>query len=124
MTERKSRATPERRPDLQVEVMSVLRASTTGIESAIVWVAAGEFDEADRHVGPRALVVLGHSIRSDSLTNAVSVLLTDPPEVLGDLPRDVAEQAAAFVVRNRDALLRHWRGEIDAAEMLDLVERV
>jgi len=102
----------------------VLRSSDTGVRRAVVWVAAGEFDDTGRHLGPRLLVVLGDSIHADELRHAVGVRLTRLPHVLGVLPPEVARQVESFVTTNRDTLLRHWRGEIDTRETLDLLEKV
>jgi hypothetical protein len=74
-------------------VLSNLRSTTTGIQGAVIWVAAGEFAGADTGLGPRLLVVLGDSIAPDRLTNALNVRLTDAPEALGDLPADMEERS-------------------------------
>jgi hypothetical protein len=107
-----------------LELLSVLRGTDAGIAEAVVWFAAGEFDDADRHLGPRLLLVLGDEIGSGRLTQAVTVRLTRPPEVLGVLPLEIAGQVESFVAKNRDALLRHWHGKIDTRETLNLLEKV
>ncbi len=107
----------------QVEAMSNLRPTTTGVEGAVIWVSAGEFAGVDIRHGPRIKVVLGNGITTEKLGDAVSVTITDPPRVLGSLPGAVRKQAVDFVNRNRDVLLRHWNGEIDAKEMLDLLQK-
>ena len=109
---------------LRQELLSVLRGTETGVTGAVVWFAAGEFDDSDRYLGPRLLVVLGDDIRSERLTSAVSVRLASPPYVVGVLPPDVARQVESFVGANRDVLLRHWDAEIDTRETLDRLERV
>jgi hypothetical protein len=108
---------------LHLEVLSVLRSADTGIDGAVVWVAAGEFDEADRHLGPRLLVVLGDEISSERLTSAVTVLLTSTADIFG-VPPEIGGRIETFVTRNANTLLRHWRGEIDTRETLDLLEKV
>ena len=40
------------------------------------------------------------------------------------LPPEIAGQVERFVAKNRATLLRHWRGEIDTRETLDLLEKV
>jgi hypothetical protein len=115
---------PVRSTKVRLEMLSVLRSTDTGIRGAVLWIAAGEFAEGGRPLGPRLLLVLGDEILSDRLTFAVSVLLTRPPEVLGVLPPGVAHQVERFVAVNRDALLGHWRGEIDTRETLDRLARV
>jgi hypothetical protein len=115
---------PIRSTKIRLEVLSVLRSTDTGVRGVVLWIAAGEFDDGGRPLGPRLLLVLGESIRANGLKHAVSVRLTRPPEVLGILPPGVAHQVERFVAVNRDALLGHWRGEIDTRETLDLLARV
>ena len=105
-------------------LMSNLGPKQSGVEGAVVWVSAGEFacDHAAR--GRRLLVVLGESLAPELLTDAVEIPLTGGPEATGDLPEWVARQVVAFVVRNRDVLLRHWNCELSSDEMLDLLVRV
>ncbi len=106
------------------EAMSNLRSRTTGVDGAIIWVSAGEFAGAELQHGPRIKVVLGEKITGEGLADAVSVTLGVPPKVLGELPGKVAKRVVAFINKNRDVLLRHWNGEIDTKEMLDLLESV
>ena len=101
------------------EAMSNLRPAETGVDGAIIWVSAGEFGGADSQHGPRVKVVLGTKITSENLTDAVSVSLTTPPRVFGDLPGKLRKQAVKFVDANRDVLLRYWLNEISTREMLD-----
>jgi hypothetical protein len=103
-------------------LMSNLSSKTTGIDGAVIWVAAGEFGGAGSKHGPRIEVVLGDTLACEGLRDAVAVTLTEPPEVLGDLPGKVREQVVKFVDKNRDVLLRHWNGELSTVEMLDLLE--
>jgi hypothetical protein len=114
----------DRSSGIALEVLSVLRSATTGVQGAVVWIAAGEFRDAERHLGPRLLVVLGDSIRAEGLKYAVTVLLTSPPDVTGNLAPEIAGHVESFVAKNRDVLHRHWRGEIATRETLDLLERV
>jgi hypothetical protein len=108
---------------LRLEVLSVLRSAETGVRGAVIWIAAGEFDNAGRHLGPRLLLVRGDEIRSDRLTDALPVLLASRRDILGVLPPGVAGEVESFVAKNRDALLRHWNGETDTREMLDSLVR-
>jgi len=108
----------------QLEAMSNLRPKTTGVDGAVIWVSAGEFSGAELQHGPRIKVVLGNKITTEGLSEAVTVRLTNPPEVLGTLPGHVQREVVEFVNRNREVLLRHWNGEIDAKEMLDLLQSV
>ena len=106
------------------EAMSNLRPQTTGVEGAVIWMSAGEFSGADAQHGPRIKVMLGEKLTPDDLDEAVAVRLTDPPEVLGTLPGKIRREVIRFIRANRDVLLRHWNGELDAKEALDLIEKV
>jgi hypothetical protein len=108
----------------QIEAMANLRPSTTGVEDAVIWVSAGEFSGKELQHGPRIKVVLGDKITTDGLANAVSVKLTNPPKILGKLPSKISRQVVKFVNLNREVLLRHWNGELDSKEMLELLKRV
>jgi hypothetical protein len=102
-------------------MLSNLRSSDTGVAGVVIWVSAGEFAGFESQHGPRLMVVLGDQITTEKLKGAVTVRFTNPPEVVGKLPDKIKQQVVKFVVRNRDVLLRHWHGEIDTKEMLDLV---
>jgi hypothetical protein len=127
VTRRSAKKTAERvaeRCAFEPFAMSNLRPSDTGVDGAVIWVSAGEFAEIDLLHGPRIKVVLGDKITTEGLRDAVSARLTDPPVVSGRLPRGVKHQVMRFVNMNREVLLRHWNGEIDAKEMLDLLHRI
>jgi hypothetical protein len=106
---------------LYLEALANLGPRTTGIEGAVLWVSAGEYDPANTADGPRLLVVLGERLTTDTLKDSVSVTLTSPPRVLGTLPDPIATQVVEFIERNRDALLRHWHGEIGSKTVLNLI---
>src|ERR1039457_4836932 len=91
-------------PDLFLA--SNLRPVTTGVEGAVIWIFAGEFTGVE--LGPRILVVIGgDKMSAEWLRDAVSVRLTTPLEVVGELPCTVRRQVIEFVEKNRDVLLRH-----------------
>jgi hypothetical protein len=110
--------------EFHLEAMSNLLPRDTGVEGAVIWISAGEFYGVDAQHGPRIKVVLGNKITTEGLREAVSVRLTTPPVVLGELPGRVRKQVIQFVEKNRDVLLRHWNGELASKETLDLLERV
>jgi hypothetical protein len=114
----------ERFAGFDLWAMSNLRSSDTGVEGTVIWVSAGEFSGVDARHGPRIVVLLGDKIAAEGLKDAVSVRLTTPPEVLGDLPAQVTRQVVEFVEKNRDVLLEHWNGEIDSGEMIRLLVRI
>lgn len=53
--------------------------------------------------GPQLKVVVGTKA-------SVTMTIEDSPRILGTLPGKVRSQVVAFIQRNQDALLRHWRG--------------
>jgi hypothetical protein len=103
---------------------STLRSEDTGVDGAVIWFFAGEFSRKEWQLGPRVQIALGRKFTLDGLADSVSVTMTSPPEVLGTLPAEVAALVVAFIERNRDALLQHWRGEIDTADAIERLERV
>lgn len=61
---------------------------------------------------------------AQGLKDTVSVRLTSPPEVLGNLPGKTTQEVVKFVNKNRDALLRYWNEELDRRELFDLIQKV
>jgi hypothetical protein len=121
----KSNCVPEKvAASFLLEAMSNLRPSTTGVDGAVIWVSAGEFDAGEHQHGPRIEVVVGTKINTAELQAAVAVTISAPPEVLGTLPPRLRRQVVEFVRRNREALIRHWNGEIDTKKMLDLLQKL
>jgi hypothetical protein len=106
------------------EAMANIRTRRTGIEGAVIWVSPGEFGGKDSQHGPRIKVMLGNKVTTEGLDDAVSVRISDPPEVLGKLPGNVKKQVIKFVDLNRDVLLGHWKGETDTEEMLALIKSI
>lgn len=104
--------------------MSNLRSRDTGVEGAVIWISAGEFFDPDSQHGPRIKVMLGEQLTAAGLSDAISVRLTDPPEVLGTLPVEINRRVIEFVRTNREVLLRHWNGELSTRETLDEVRAV
>ena len=104
--------------------MSNLGSSTTGVAGAVLWVSSGDPSGDHHHVGPRLWVVLGDTINPKALADAVIVKLTDPPDVLGTLPPEVAGQVTRFIEANLVVLLDYWDTAISTREMLDLLKRV
>jgi len=117
---------PTRTPEPSVAdlfLASNLGPETTGVEGAVLWIFAGEF--AGVALGPRILVVIGgDKMSAEWLRGAVSVRLTCPPEVVGELPCTVRRQVIEFVEKNRNALLQHWNGERASKETLNLLQRI
>lgn len=66
-------------------------------------------------------MVVGDDIRADRLKDAVAVLFTDPPKVMGVLPGEVEQRVVRFVETNLAVLLGYWNGEMSTREMLELL---
>ena len=105
-------------------LMSWLDSQTTGVEGVVICVFAGEFERPGHQLGPRLLVALGNKLTTEGLNDAVSVVLTDPPKVIGELPDRVGTEVVEFVNKNRGAILGYWNCELDTKEALDLLESV
>src|ERR1017187_1906458 len=110
--------------ELELLLMSNVRPKTSGVEGTVIWISAGELSGTESQHGPRIKVVIGDSINAEGLRDAVSVRLTTPPVVLGSLPSRVQRDVVQFVEKNRAVLLRHWNGELDSKEALDLLKPV
>jgi hypothetical protein len=104
---------------IELFALSNFMAESSGVDGAVVWVAAGEFGGVHEGRGPRVMVVPWDHIAAEPLTGAVAVTLAMPPEVLGALACEIRKKVVRFVDANREVLLRHWRGEIDTREMID-----
>jgi len=101
---------------------SNLGPGTMGVEGAVIWIFAGEFTDVE--LGPRLLVVIdSDNLSAEWLRGAVSVRLTTPPVVMGELPDAIRLRVFEFIERNRDILLQHWNGELDSRQTLDLLKR-
>jgi len=99
--------------------MSNLVPKRTGVSGAVIWVSAGEFAGKDGQHGPRVKVVLGNKITTDTLDDAVSVRLSDPPEMLGALPGPIKKKVLKFLSLNRKTLLDYWALKLDTATMIE-----
>lgn len=109
---------------LLVEAMANLRSSKTGVEGVVIWISPGEFESKKSQQGPRIKVAVGTKMTAESLKDAVSVTLTIPPRVLGELTAKVKKQTTDFILLNMDVLLQHWRGELDSEEVLKKIRSI
>lgn len=107
-----------------MEAMTNLLPKRTGVQGAAIWVSPGEFGGTDSQHGPRVKVVLGEETTTEGLDTSVSVTITNPSRILGTLPGKIQRQVVPFIIKNRDVLLRHWRGELDSGDVFCLIERV
>jgi len=106
------------------EAMANLRPEDTGIEGVIIWVSSGEYSGTALQHGPRIKVMQGTKLNKGAVENAVTVRLTDPPEVLGKLPTRGKKKVLAFVTLNREVLIQYWKFEIGTLELGRLLQKV
>ena len=85
---------------------------TTGLPMT-VW--AGPRGKA-RHA-PRIKVSMAHGNTMDVHDTAVVGILAKPRLIAGSLSALDRDAVYAWIDLNRDALLAHWRGDIDGGEM-------
>jgi hypothetical protein len=110
--------------DFAVEAMSNVPPEDSGVDGAVLWISPGEAHGTDLQHGPRLKVVLGTKVTAESLRVSVSVTIEDAPRVLGTLPGKVRGQVLAFIRQNQDVLLRHWRGELNSRQTLNLLRSI
>jgi hypothetical protein len=104
--------------DDELFLMVNLYPRTTGLRMTI-WAGPGDGSHA-----PRIRVNMIHGNRM-SLAGAAAVgILPTPHLIAGSLSTQDLEAVSAWVELNRKALLAHWRGEIDGAEMTAQTVRV
>lgn len=77
-----------------------------------VWAGPGDHTHA-----PRIKVNMAHGDRMNPANTAVVSLLPTPHLVEGDLSAQDFNAVSAWIALNLDALLAHWRGEIDGVDM-------
>lgn len=92
--------------------------STFRIEGAVLWIVVC-IDEDDLW-GPRLGVTLLPHPNAKATTRPIDawVLFGDQQRVLGTLPREIEAKVLDFVQRNHEALLGHWRGELDSVDLI------
>jgi hypothetical protein len=98
--------------DDELFLMVNLYPRRTGLPMTI-W--AGPRGKA-RHA-PRIKVNMAHGDRMDLDYTAVVGLLPSPHLITGSLSTQDRDAVFAWVELNKDALLEHWHGNIDGAEM-------
>jgi len=105
------------------ESMANLRPEETGIEGAIIWISSGEYSGTKIKHGPRIKVMKGTKLTDTALKNAITVRLTDPPEILGALSGKLKKQIVKFVNENRETLIRYWNFEITISALLKQLKK-
>ena len=76
-----------------------------------------------RHA-PRIKVCMAHGNRMDTTNTAVVGILPRPRLIEGSLTAGDLAAVASWIDLNREALLAHWRGDLDGAEMSARTKRI
>lgn len=103
---------------VNVMAMSNLPPEDTGVTGAVIWVSANGIGL--KH-GPRVKVIVGNKVSDGNLKNSVSVTITNPPKVLGDLPAAIKKDAVQWVTLNQAVLLDYWNNRISTREMMNSI---
>ena len=104
--------------------MANLSPKTTGIDKVIIWASQAQ-DGARRH-GPRVKVSAHASGKIDQNDLFVLTIQDNPILVAGEsyLNADTLEDVKDWVSKNKNALLKYWRGEVATDEFLEILQRV
>jgi hypothetical protein len=83
-----------------------------------VWAGPGDYTHA-----PRIKVNMAHGDRMNPENTAVVGLLPTPHLIEGDLSAEDFKAVSVWIALNLKALLAHWRGDIDGADMVASLNR-
>ncbi len=109
-----------RREEEELEGFMVsLRKKRTGVDNTIFASTKGH----GRHA-PRIKIAVNPPDSLNETVDGASMALHDFSTVGAYIPRDVLEQAKAFVELNREALLDYWEARIDTDEFLERLKPV
>ena len=95
--------------------MSNITPEDSGIKGVVLWASTGTVAGKKLKHGPRLKVYLGTSLVD---AKSVSVTLTKPPRILGDMPKRVEKDVLKFIDLNFDLLLAHWENKISSKTFL------
>jgi len=95
--------------------MSNITPEDSGIKGVVLWASTGTVAGKKLKHGPRLKVYLGTSLVG---AKSVSVTLTKPPRILGDMPKRVEKDVLKFIDLNFDLLLAHWENKISSKTFL------
>jgi hypothetical protein len=84
-----------------------------------VWVGPTDHTHA-----PRIKVNMAHGDRMNPTDTAVVALLPEPHLIGGDLSGQDFKAVSAWIALNLEAILDHWHGRIDGADMAAAVRRM
>lgn len=102
--------------------MANLAPDTTGIESVMVWASQAQ-DGALRH-GPRVKVSAHKTNKMIPADVFVLTIQNDPQIVAGEchLDSDTIEDVKDWVSKNKELLLKYWKGEISTKQFVNELE--
>lgn len=107
------------------EAMSNLRSKSTGVDGAILWVSAGEFEGKESQQGPRVKVILGQGrVTMEALQKAPSVKIKDGSLIQGRLKGSLLKKIQMFLDLNRTVLLDYWNQKIDTVQMAQEIKKI
>ena len=108
-----------------IEAMSNLRSKSTGVDGAILWVSAGEFEGKESQHGPRVKVILGQGrVTMEALQKAPSVKIKDGSLIQGRLKGSLLKKIQMFLNLNRTVLLDYWNQKIDTVQMAQEIKKI
>jgi hypothetical protein len=84
-----------------------------------VWAGPGDYAHA-----PRIKVNMAHGNRMNPADTAVVGLLPTPHLIAGSLSAPDLALVFSWIDLNREALLAHWHGDIDGAEMAGRTQKL
>lgn len=99
--------------------MSNLRPARTGLPM-VVWVQHGEGVRHD----VRVKVAMTHGDRLNRENLAVVSVRPEPRLLHGELSRDDLDAVVRWIELNERAIIQHWDGETDTADLLDAIQKV
>jgi len=108
-----------------IEAMSNLRSKSTGVDGAILWVSAGEFEGKECTHGPRVKVILGQGrVTMEALKKAPSIKIKDGSLLHGRVKGSLLKKIRMFLDLNRVVLLDYWDQKIDSVQMAHEIKKI
>ena len=98
--------------------MSNIFPEESGVQGAVLWVNPGTVEGKKLKHGPRLKVTLHGS------STSVSVTITQPPRVLGKLPKKVENGVLAFIALNYELLMDFWGDKMSSKVFLNQMKAV
>jgi hypothetical protein len=102
----------------EVTAMSNILPEDSGIKGAVLWINPGTVEGKKLKYGPRLKVTLHGS------STSVSVTITQPPRILGKLPKKVEKDVFAFIALNYDLLMDFWNDKMGSKAFLNQIKSI